>query len=32
METILIVRERYVKHRCYSGAGDGGWSRVVEFC
>jgi len=26
------VGERYVKHRCYSGAGAGGWSGVVEFC
>jgi hypothetical protein len=25
-------RERYVKHRCYSGAGAGGWPGVVDFC
>jgi ACS family tartrate transporter-like MFS transporter len=28
----LIFRERYVKHRCYLGAGAGGWPGAVEFC
>ena len=28
----LLLGERYVKHRCYLGAGAGGCWGVVEFC